>query len=541
MKKRAFYIGLFLLFFLLVCAVYTLRPQRQERAVLRPEAISSASEDIDFTDMLEEESSVSSQPVPKRVSAMSARERRTVNSTVPVMQVASYAPASAVSRPRLSASTPAVQSVNYGFPRSTSAQSQVSSSAHAVSSGASSGLGTSIYAPFAQRSGASAGTGNNTAHPEHDTFLGGTGFRDGLTGREARALNEKLQLMSAGVDRAIAQALMPKSRREQLIEKYAKQDASAGAAAGAPASAGAGGNSASAQAADPMRSVMAKIASQANSIIASMRSAYGDKAAAGAEQIMKNFQREMAAVLNGPWDPQEKQIRASALNHKYNAKLAKLNQREGMKKMEASLREQNEKQLQKMASTLSPEAVSALRQKYEEYLPKRMALYQAGLSEEEFTRQEIALNEQMEQDIQQLLAQYQPQDPEALNNVIKARNEAIEEEMRRREQLPENERPPEPAMRWSEETLNSKREAMEKENKKIVQSFAAYGPEVQAQAQRILDETMEKRLAIAREGGTLREFNELVKEANLRLENLQNQARADLQQQAQSAKQQPEQ
>lgn len=122
-----------------------------------------------------------------------------------------------------------------------------------------------------------------------------------MTRREQTALNQKLQNFSAGLERAIASAVLPKSKREQNIEKYlARARGEAAVMDGGVYAAG------QRQAGGGTEEVMQQLAAQSKSIVDNVRGSYGDGAAEEAQSIMNDFQSEMAETLNAPGDPEEK-------------------------------------------------------------------------------------------------------------------------------------------------------------------------------------------------------------------------------------------
>ena len=309
-----------------------------------------------------------------------------------------------------------------------------------------------------------------------------------LAQKEQKALNRRLQGFSAGLERAIARAVLPsgKSKREQNIEKYLAR-----ARGEAPSMDNEVYGVESRQAGGAVQEVMQQLASQSKNIVNDMRSSYGDSAASEAQSIMNDFQKEMGETLNAPGDPQEKQIRAQAVNNKYNNKLQQLNQKESLSKMEAQMRAENEEYLKKISEGFGPEAAAAARPKLEENMLQKLNVYATPQSEEEVAAKLIALEEQKQKDLEEIVRT--ASQGKGWGDLTSMKNDLTEPEIRKRAQaVREGKMPVQPY--WEGDTSREKyRQAWADEANALVQQMSQLSPEYAAQAQAILQEQQRAR------------------------------------------------
>lgn len=341
------------------------------------------------------------------------------------------------------------------------------------------------------------------------------------TREQQQALDLKLNRMSSGIERAIARAMAPKSKREQNIEKYMSARGEAAQTDGDPSAAHEGALSA------PAREVRRQIASQAAGVVNDVRANYGSAAAGRAGKIMDNFQKEMTDVLNTPGDPQEKQIRAAAVNNKYNRQLQDLNREESLRKMENQLRQENEKQLAQIREKFNPQTEAAARVKMEENLQKRMQIIGSGQSDEEAYKQMLALNEQQRKDLEEIVRSSNPDDPAAAAKLLELQNEEAKKRILEESQAAKEGRRSAGRYRETEEKRQARNESEKREGEQIVKSFEAFGPQVQDQARQILADLQTRRNEIYAESEDLNELNsrnmEATEEANRQLRQLRTQ------------------
>ena len=212
---------------------------------------------------------------------------------------------------------------------------------------------------------------------------------------QQRALNQKIQDMRDGVDRALLEAMAPKGKREQNLEKYM------------PSAGGEDGEtnrstSSSANAAVTSE-VSRQLAAQAQQVVGQMRRNYGDAVAGQASEIMNDFQQEMASLLNSPLSPEEKMIKAQELNNKYNEKLRKLNEGAGKAKMGEQLQRENTEYLSKITEIYGSEVADIASPILDKYAQLRLANWTTPQSEADAIANETALQDQMRKELEKVL------------------------------------------------------------------------------------------------------------------------------------------
>ena len=120
--------------------------------------------------------------------------------------------------------------------------------------------------------------------------------------------------LSAAIDRAVAQALMPKSKKEKMLEKYAPASAAQVEMGGVTG---------------PFAPVMSQIAAQRNAIVQNFADSFGERAANEAGNIMNSFASEMASALNAPGVSAEQAAKqVKEITQKYQQQMNKLAEKE---------------------------------------------------------------------------------------------------------------------------------------------------------------------------------------------------------------------
>lgn len=502
MKRTFVYITLALVLLLMIGYVYMWRLNHQQRTPKRykqyepqsTEAVSS-DEHPDFTSFLDDKTDYN-RPV--------YYQQRPVEYQ-PIAQQKKSTPKRYVTVP--------VQTSNK-YVLTTNNQPYAYATRPSVSSGSSSYTKTSIPSALSMPS---AGSPADTTAPD---VLGD--YASNLTYQQQKDLNIKLKNMSLGVDQAIARAFAPKSKRDETIEKYLQRRGTNGVTTAATSSSSDGTTSATDS---PAAQVAAQIASQRNSVVQSMKQAYGNEAAGRANQIMSDFAQEMSDLMNRPIDAQEKQILAQQLNQKYNNKLQKLNKEESAKKMESQLRSEEEKQLAQIRSQFNPETESAIRAKMEENLQKRLKIMQTPQSEEDMYKQLVELEEKQRQDIEAIVQKYNPNDLTAVDKYRTLKNNAIKEQILKESEDVANGAKESRLFKITQETLEQDfKPSWQKEDEAITQGLSAYGAGVQNQASQILQQMRNEQAKIVTEGGDLAEVNrknmELTEKTNKELQAL---------------------
>lgn len=525
-NRNFFYTFLFVILLLVIGLVYLTRNARHAPSAppsaagtpvsSEPEFPSDRPNRVDFTSMLDAPSSdaPSAQETPLYASGPSwggsnyaaQAPGQLSSSSLPYRPVSARYAAGAAQRARIAAASSA--------PRSSSVSKSYTPGKSGYGYGASSSgasLGSASYEPDAEEASA-----------RENMFAGLTPRQ---TRQQQKALDQKLKNMSSGIERAIARAMTPKSKREQNIEKYL------GRARGEGASMDGGVYGAeTGQVSGDGKDITAQIAAQAQNVVNDVRANYGDKAAGRAGKIMDNFQKEMSDTLSAPGDPQEKQIRASALNNKYNQQLEELNRKEALNKMQAQMREENEKQLAAIREKFNPETEAAVRPLLEKDLQQRSAILSTPGDETQTYKRLIELDEQKRKDMESAVAKANPSDPAAAAKLLELQNEEAKRSILEREEAVKQGEERERAMLFRPETIKEKDEQWKKENDNIIKSFEVYGPEAAAKARQILDQARQRRVAAMQEGGTPSELNKKM------LEQTEN-ANAGLKQLAESSRQ----
>ncbi len=310
-----------------------------------------------------------------------------------------------------------------------------------------------------------------------------------LTYRQQKEMNRKIDAFSSGIQRAIVQAMAPKSKRNQNIAKYLGRSRGEAAQMDGEAQATQEG-----QVSGTGQNLAAQIAAQAQGVVNDVRANYGDKAAARASKIMNNFQREMTQAIQGPGDPQEKQIRASAINTKYASQLQQLNQNEALAQLEGQLRADNEKQLSAIEKQFGSAAASAAREKMENDLQQRMKVYRTPQAEHEVTRQLLALDEQKHKDLEEVVRKNVQDNPFAASQLTQVQNAQAKQQIMQEAQAIKEGRQQARYTVYSKDKLEQTRQAWQKEGESIVQGFEQLGPQYAAQAKQLVDDLNKKRM-----------------------------------------------
>ena len=369
------------------------------------------------------------------------------------------------------------------------------------------------YAPpsFVPSAGTPAHTGSEEKNREEDIRRIWSSFAPLQTRREQQAMSRRLQNFSSGMERAIASALLPKSKRERNIEKYlsrARGEASVmDNAVYAADTRGAGG---------PAEEVVRQLAAQSAGIVKDVAANYGSAAAARAESIMKNYQQEMAQTLNAPGDPQEKQIQAQAVNNKYNQQLQQLNNEESLNKMEMQMRAENEQYLQKIEQAYGGTTSGAMRPVLDEYVAKRMEVWRTPQNAAAAKEKLLALEEEQRKSLEQVVQSTAPEDGPA--GLTRLRNDVMKEEILKAAQQEESGERVSPVFRQDPESLEKEETAWKKESEALVSQIEQqFGPEAASEARPITDSVTAYRRNVRQQaqekGWSVAEVNRLDMEA----------------------------
>lgn len=199
-------------------------------------------------------------------------------------------------------------------------------------------------------------------------------FMTAVPKEQQKRLETQLKGLSSGIDRAVAKALLPKSKKDANIEKYLQRNASPQAVA-----------------AGPFAPVLDQVAAQKSGVVNSMGQTFGPQAAQEASKVMDSFQNEMTSAVTAPGQtPQQIAQKVKEVTKKYEQKLQKMTQDNGFKKFEQEriakdnlLEEEIGKQYGSEIAALASEKIDAAR-------AKDMQLARQGLPAEEYYKQQLA-------------------------------------------------------------------------------------------------------------------------------------------------------
>ncbi len=209
--------------------------------------------------------------------------------------------------------------------------------------------------------------------------------------KEKEQMDAKWAKLSAAIDRAVLQALTPKSKRDQNIEKYAAQNNTAEVKAS-----GLSG---------PYAPVANAVAVQKNEIVKSFGSAFGGQAAAQAGSLMDNYARELAGALNMPnATPEQKEQKVKEISKKYQKEMNKLAEKNQYDKFVADRVAQDNKQKEELGA-LYPEQKAQISALIDQTREKDLALASQNLPREEYFNQLAQNNQALRSGIQQLVVQ----------------------------------------------------------------------------------------------------------------------------------------
>ncbi len=128
--------------------------------------------------------------------------------------------------------------------------------------------------------------------------------------KQKEQMDAKWAKLSAAIDRAVLQALTPKSKKEQMLEKYAPKAAGSGVDSGLTG---------------PFAPVANEIAAQKNDIVKNFGQAFGASAAREAGSLMDSFAGEIAQAASAPGaTPQTTAQQVKEITKKYQEKMNKL-------------------------------------------------------------------------------------------------------------------------------------------------------------------------------------------------------------------------
>lgn len=215
-------------------------------------------------------------------------------------------------------------------------------------------------------------------------------YMDSLTKEQKEQLENQLKGLSSGIDRAVAKALLPKSKKEMNIEKYLQRNASPQAVA-----------------AGPFAPVLEQVAAQKAGVVKSMGQAFGQQAAQEASKVMDSFQNEMASAVNAPGKtPQQIAEKVKEVAQKYAQELQKMSEDNGFKKFEQERIEKDNLLKQEISKQYGPEIASQASKTIDEFREKDMLLARQGLPAEKYYEQQLANQSARRKALEELIIQH---------------------------------------------------------------------------------------------------------------------------------------
>lgn len=214
-------------------------------------------------------------------------------------------------------------------------------------------------------------------------------FMAAMNKEQHKKLESQLKGLSSGIDRAVARALLPKSKKDANIEKYLQRNASPEAAA-----------------AGPFAPVLEQVAAQKAGVVNSMGQAFGPQAAKEAGQVMNSFQQEMSAAVTAPGQtPQQIADKVKAVTQKYEQKLQKMTEDNGFRQFEQERLAKDNLLKQALAKQYGADFAALAGEKIDAAREKDMLLARQGLPAEEYYKQQLANQRERRKAIEDLLAQ----------------------------------------------------------------------------------------------------------------------------------------
>lgn len=207
-----------------------------------------------------------------------------------------------------------------------------------------------------------------------------------LTKEQSEALTKQLTGLSSRVERAVLQALMPKSRKDANIEKYLQRNSSYSANSG------------------PFGSVMEQMAAQKAGIMNSMNGAFGKDAANEAGKLMDAYQKELAAALSQPGQTQEQLAQKTrAIGEKYEKELQELGKTHALKEFEDKQQQKDGIFQARLAGAYGADIASQAEQIMASYRDKDLQLAMAGLPQDEYYARYLENQRARRKELEQLL------------------------------------------------------------------------------------------------------------------------------------------
>ncbi|WP_428077115.1 hypothetical protein [Candidatus Avelusimicrobium alvi] len=264
------------------------------------------------------------------------------------------------------------------------------------------GLSAADYGKYRGAAGSSAGAATGASSQAPGVYRPGvqeqmlaererafSPFMAAMNKEQHKKLESQLKGLSSGIDRAVARALLPKSKKDANIEKYLQRNASPEAAA-----------------AGPFAPVLEQVAAQKAGVVNSMGQAFGPQAAKEAGQVMNSFQQEMSAAVTAPGQtPQQIADKVKAVTQKYEQKLQKMTEDNGFRQFEQERLAKDNLLKQALAKQYGADFAALAGEKIDAAREKDMLLARQGLPAEEYYKQQLANQRERRKAIEDLLAQ----------------------------------------------------------------------------------------------------------------------------------------
>lgn len=318
-------------------------------------------------------------------------------------------------------------------------------------------------------------------------------FRSRTDRAQDERLKRQLDNVSSGIDRAIAQATLPKSKQQQNVEKYlAQRD-------GRPV------------AQNQFNTVAEQVAQQKAGVVKSVTDSFGSAAGRKAAGIMDNFQKEMTDAANDKeLSPRQKEKKMREVNQKYNKELQDLTAEENQNKFEEDQRKDNAAYVADIRAKFGDKTAAQAQAKLDEYTQEKMKLISENNSEEKLYEALLPLERKKDEELKNIILENNPDDPEAMKkyNEIQAQRHKEAIEQQRQEMQARGEQPR--AYRPNPETIKQYAKDLEAEKKRILDSYReAYGDEAAAQAEAVLNKNSQEQLKALQSGEDVNTVNEM--------------------------------
>lgn len=287
-----------------------------------------------------------------------------------------------------------------------------------------------------------------------------------MTPKQREKMERQLSGLSSGIERAIAKALLPKSKKDQDIDKYFNRS-SAGVDGGVDA--------ATLAAAGPFGGVLKQISAQKGSVMQTMGQAFGKSAGKEVGKIMDRFSQDMAAVVTNPnlTDAQKAEATRS-LNRKYQKELNDFSEKESVSKFEKERIAQDNQLKNELAKQYGSKIADLAAVEIDKMREKDMALAQAGLPAEEYYKQQLDNQRERRSSIEKILKQ----EGKSTRGLMAVEDKIEQEQVAQRLRAEEEGEAPVRVYHTSKNELEAFNHSLETESREMIQTATQmYGKE----------------------------------------------------------------